>query len=117
MEALGIRRYIVTTGLNVDTPADKKGPKTKMATDWMYANYPETTADKQVEYQVLVESNVDWTLVRLPLIEQSEKRGKIAVSLEDCPSDKIMATDLAAFLVGQLFDTTYSRQPPFIANI
>ncbi len=41
-----IKRYIVTTGLNVDTPFDKKEPKTKMATEWMKSNYPKTTLDK-----------------------------------------------------------------------
>jgi hypothetical protein len=33
-----------------------------MATEWMYQNYPETTSDKQKEYQLLSESNLDWTL-------------------------------------------------------
>lgn len=42
-----------------------------MATDWMYQNYPETTKDKQTEYNPLSESNLDWTLVRLPLVDRT----------------------------------------------
>ncbi|HZX73311.1 MAG TPA: NAD(P)H-binding protein, partial [Cyclobacteriaceae bacterium] len=49
MTEFKVKRYILTTGLNVDTPYDKKGPKSKMATDWMKSNYPQTTLDKQVE--------------------------------------------------------------------
>lgn len=112
-----VQRYIVITGLNVDTPFDKKSPKTKFATDWMYTNYPKSTADKQLEYNILVDSNINWTLVRLPMIEQTDTRSKINVSLEDCQGDKISATDLAHFLIEQLFEDTYIKQAPFIANI
>ena len=116
MEACNIRRYIVITGLNVDTPFDQKSPKTKFATDWMKTNYPLTTADKQLEYSVLVDSDLDWTLVRLPLIEQTEEKRGVLVSLEDCLGDKISATDLAIFLIEQLTDRTYVRQAPFLSN-
>ncbi|MEA5459389.1 NAD(P)H-binding protein [Arcicella sp. LKC2W] len=111
-----IQRYIVITGLNVNTPFDKKSPKTQFATDWMYANYPKTTADKQTEYDILSSSNVDWTLVRLPLIEQTDEKGNIKVSLEDCLEDKISATNLAEFLIEQLTDDRFIKQAPFIAN-
>jgi putative NADH-flavin reductase len=116
MEACNIRRYIVITGLNVDTPFDQKRPKTKFATDWMKTNYPLTTTDKQLEYNVLVNSDLDWTLVRLPLIEQTEEKRGVLVSLEDCLGDKISATDLAIFLIEQLTDRTYVRQAPFLSN-
>jgi len=117
MHHFGIKRYIITTGLNVDTPSDNKGANTKLATDWMLANYPETTIDKQLEYQLLSDSQLDWTLVRLPLIVQTDERSKVLASLEDCPGDKITSSSLAVFLIEQLSDTTYHRKAPFIANV
>lgn len=117
MKECNINRYIVTTGLNVDTPFDNKSPKTKFGTDWMKQNYPKTTADKQQEYEMLVASDVDWTLIRLPMIEQTDARGKTDVSLEDCTGDKISATDLADFIIKQLFENQYVRAAPFITNI
>ncbi len=111
-----IQRYIVITGLNVNTPFDRKSPKTQFATDWMYANYPKTTADKQTEYDILLKSNVDWTLVRLPLIEQTDEKKDTVISLEDCLGEKISATDLANFLIEQLTDDSFIKQAPFIAN-
>lgn len=116
MQECQVRRYIVTTGLNVDTPPDRKSDQVKAATAWMYANYPKSTADRQEEYHILSESDIDWTLVRLPLIEQTDERRKITLSLEDCPGDHISATDLAHFLASQLADSTYIRKSPFIAN-
>ncbi|QMU27252.1 NAD(P)-dependent oxidoreductase [Adhaeribacter radiodurans] len=116
MQAHQIKRYILITGLNVNTPFDKKGTKTQYATDWMYTHYPKSTQDKQLEYTILSASNLNWTLVRLPLIEQTDERREIKVSMEDCPGDKISATDLACFLIEQLNSDTYLRQAPFIAN-
>ena len=115
--AIGIDRYIVTTGLNVNTPFDKKGLKVRMATDWMYKHFPETTRDKQVEYEVLSKSRVGWTLIRLPLIVQTNEKFPIQVSLENCLGDKISSTDLADFLIGQLSDSTYIGKSPFLSNV
>jgi putative NADH-flavin reductase len=117
MQMLHIKRYILTTGLNVDTPFDKKGPATQAATSWMKKNYPETTADKQLEYETLAAGNVDWTLVRLPFIGLTENSDAIATSLEDCPGDGIHGLDLARFLVRQIDDGQYIRQAPFLANL
>jgi hypothetical protein len=37
---------------------------------------PYTTADKQRELELLSESDIDWTLVRLPLIELTDKKSE-----------------------------------------
>jgi putative NADH-flavin reductase len=116
MNECNVKCYIVTTGLNVDTPLDKKSPKTKYGTDWMKTNYPETTFDKQEEFNILSGSNLHWTLIRLPMIELTDETKKLLISLEDCPGEKISATDLSRFLIEQLSDNTYIRKAPFIAN-
>lgn len=118
MNEYNVRRYIVTTGLNVDTPFDNKSSKTSFATGWMRNKYPISTSNKQSEFDILTNSNnIDWTLVRLPLIEQTDESGQINVSLEDCLGDKISATDLANFLIEQLFTDTFVRKSPFIASV
>ncbi|MNV00577.1 NmrA-like family protein [compost metagenome] len=116
MKEKGISRYIVVAGLNVDAIGDHKNEKVRFATDWMYQNYPKTTKDRQVEYELLSGSEVDWTLVRLPMIIQTEKRFPMQVSLTDCPGENISATDLAHFLVDQLSNEEYVQKSPFIAN-
>jgi putative NADH-flavin reductase len=117
MNANGIKRYIVTTGLNVNTPFDHKNEKVKMATDWMYQNYPKTTTDKQKEYEVLAESNLNWTLVRLPLIVQTSESFNTETNLEDCKGENISAKDLGEFLVSQIDDKTFIKQSPFLYTI
>ncbi len=117
MQKLNIRRYIVITGLSVDTPNDHKSEQVQQATDWMRSNYGPTTSDKQVEYELLAQSEMDWTLVRLPLIEQIDVANGIKVNLEDCPRDHISATDLANFIIEQLSSNEYAGKAPFIASI
>ncbi|KFF01217.1 epimerase [Chryseobacterium formosense] len=112
-----IKRYIVTTGLSVNTPFDNKNETVKMATDWMYQNYPETTVDKQKEYELLTQSNLDWTLVRLPLINLTDDSFKTETSLEDCRGKNISATDLGEFLVSQIDDEAFIKKSPFLYSV
>ena len=117
MKDYGIERYILLAGLNIDTPFDKKSPKTSMATDWMKTNFPLIQEDRQKAYTFLVESNVNWTQVRVPFIEFTDESTEIAISLEDCLGDKISANDIANFMVTEMLESKYSRKSPFISAL
>jgi putative NADH-flavin reductase len=112
-----INRFISLAGINIDTPFDKKGKETSLATEWMKANYPEIQVDRQKAYSILSASELNWTLVRVPFIEFMDAAGELAVNLEDCLGNKICAGNIADFLVAQLTDETYFRKSPFIADI
>lgn len=114
MKAFGIHRYILIAGINIDTPFDKKGPQTIAATEWMKKNFPDIQADRQRAYSILENSNVNWTMVRVPLIEFTEASGETVVSLDDCLGNKISAGAIAEFVVEQLKDDTYIKKSPFI---
>jgi putative NADH-flavin reductase len=116
MREEGIRRYILTTGLSVNTMADQKSHWVAQATDWMYTHYPQTTSDKQHEYGLLQHALLDWTLIRLPLIELTQQAPAVISSLTDCPGHKISATSLGKFLIMQLNDKQFYHSAPFIAN-
>ncbi|WP_281634220.1 NAD(P)-dependent oxidoreductase [Flavobacterium luteolum] len=117
MNSNGIGRYVLLAGLNIDTPFDKKGPKTLMATDWMKTNFPEIQKDRQFTFDLLMDSKVDWTQVRVPLIVFSHDSHEISVSLEDCLGDTITAFDISKFLVKEMLESHYVRQSPFISAI
>ena len=117
MDAYGIQRYLLLAGLNIDTPFDKKSPKTIMATDWMKTNFPEIQKDRQFTYDLLSGSKIDWTQVRVPLIVFSDESNEISVNLEDCLGDKITALDISKFLVKEMVESNYIRQSPFISAI
>lgn len=116
MKVLKIQRYILVTGLGLNTPYDKKSFRTRLLSKFLKLSFPAIIADIQKEYKVLTESNIDRTLARLPWIEQSASVGNIKVSLEDSPGKKISTSDLANFLISQLSESKYIKQAPFIAN-
>jgi putative NADH-flavin reductase len=116
MAEYGIQRYLLVAGINVDTPFDKKGLETSMATEWMKTNFPVIHSDRQKTYSFLSESDVDWTLVRVPFIEFTDTAEEILVSTVDCPGKRISAGCIAEFLTEQLMVDTYSKKSPFIAN-
>ncbi|MFT3822951.1 MAG: NAD(P)H-binding protein [Chitinophagaceae bacterium] len=116
MNALKIHRYVAVTGLSIDVPGDKKSERVAQLSAYMRQSFPHIIADKQKEYEVLKNSNVDWTLVRVPMIVQTTTSTGVKISEEDCPGDHINAPDLAGFLLQQLADTNYIRKAPFVAS-
>lgn len=112
-----IERYVLLAGLNIDTPFDKKSPKTIMATDWMKANFPVIQEDRQKAYDLLVASTINWTHVRVPFIEFNDLSGEISISLEDCLGDKINANNIAGFMISEMIESKYSKKSPFISAI
>jgi nucleoside-diphosphate-sugar epimerase len=117
MKEYAIRRYILVAGVNLDTPFDRKSEQVKAATAWMKSNFPIIHEDRAKAYEMLVRSHVDWTLVRLPVIDYTDEHFPFKANLEDCPGRKISTADISDFLEKQLFDTTYFRQAPFLYNV
>ncbi|TDW50388.1 putative NADH-flavin reductase [Flavobacterium sp. 270] len=117
MNEFDIQRYVLLAGLNVDTPFDQKSEKTMLATNWMKTNFPEIQKDRQLTYDLLVESKIDWTLVRVPFIEFTDDSAELDISLKDCLGDKISAQDISVFMIKEMIDSNFCRQSPFINNI
>lgn len=117
MTDLGIQRYVLLAGLNIDTPFDKKSEKTQMATDWMKANFPIIQEDRQKAYDFLVESTVNWTQIRVPFIEFTDLSSEIVVNVEDCLGDKISAINIAKFMIQEMTESKFSKQSPFISAV
>jgi len=116
MEAFEIKRYIVLTGLTLDTQFDNKGFKTTMKTMVMKFLFRKIILDKQNEYKILQDSNLDWTIVRVPFIELTDSQKIFETSLVDCKGSSISSTDLAKFLINQIRDKSFIREAPFIWN-
>ncbi|NQX55680.1 NAD(P)-dependent oxidoreductase [Pedobacter panaciterrae] len=112
-----IKRYIFLTGLNIDVPGDKKSMKTVQASTWMKETFPVFVADKEKAFEIVKMSGLDWTMVRLPWIEQTEEVRNLTVSLEDSPGEKISTTDLAHFLIDQILETDFIGKAPFVASL
>jgi putative NADH-flavin reductase len=116
MSSYGVARYILVAGININTPFDNKGPETIIATNYMKTNFPIIQEDRQKAYTLLVHSDINWTLVRVPFIDFKSSTGHMSVNLDDCLGNKIDAGNIATFLIKQLSEYTYFNKAPFIYN-
>ncbi len=111
----GIRRYVTVTSL-YDTSLEQMDEKTRQAAAFMGQTFPLFMADRRREAQLLAESDLDYTLVRLSYVVPEPATGHVLTSLDHLPGDRISAEDLARFLLDQLGSRAFVRQAPFVAN-
>jgi putative NADH-flavin reductase len=73
--------------------------------------------DKNIMEPVIMNSNLDWTIVRCPNITDKPAKNKVTTSLDGKNSKfSITNADTANFMVKQLTDTTFFNQAPSISN-
>jgi putative NADH-flavin reductase len=115
MEERGIWRII---GI-VNVVAQVEGDHSSTLYKWIYKLYkmmmPKTLRDYEDQIRFLQSSKADWTLIRVPGIRKSGKKGSWKFSLDrPYPWQRVHADDVAEALVRQLADTHYVNQAPFI---
>jgi len=111
----GISRYVTVTSL-YETAHEQRDLPTRQAAEFMEQTFPPFIADRRRELELLSESDLDWTYVRLPYVVQEPALGTVLVNLEYLPGQRITAEDLARFMVGQLERREYGGKAPFVAN-
>ncbi|NIG56187.1 NAD(P)-dependent oxidoreductase [Chitinophaga sp. Cy-1792] len=111
-----ISRYVLLAGINVDVPADNKGPETRKATQWMQQTYPLVSNDRQLSYEMLAASKLAWTMVRVPFIHFKPASGKVSIAVDDCPGNYVNAGDIAQEMTHMLYNSSYIHQAPFLAG-
>ena len=117
MDQYDMKRYILVGGINIDTPFDRKSDQTKAATEWMKNSFPAIHEDRAKSYDILAKSNLDWTLVRLPMIEYTDEIFPVEANLEDCRGTKISTKNIAFFLEELIADKTYIKKAPFLYEV
>ena len=73
--------------------------------------------DKNRMEPIIMNSNLNWTIVRCPNIVYKPAKGKYNATL-DGKGLKLSITldDLSKFMVGQLKETTFNKQAPCVSN-
>ena len=116
MKELGVRRYILVRGFSVDAPGDHKDFRTKLLSMLVRRIIHDQWADWQKELDLLLRSNAEWTMFRLPIVVDEPPLEQVRVDLASPPGKKISGYDLANFVVAQITDLRYVRKAPFIGN-
>lgn len=113
MQQFGVKRFIVETSIGV---GDSKGQTTfffgKIILPYVLKNM---FADKEVQENIIRQSNLDWTIVRPGMLTNGIKTGTYRSGLDPSISGRISRADVADFMLRQLTDPTYLRKTPALA--
>lgn len=117
MQAAQVKRLIVLTGAGVFAPGD-----TPTLIDNLMTTVLKVIAKSRIEdgisyVEEVTSSDLDWTVVRVPVLSNSAARGTYGVGMvgDKKLSFQIARADLASYLVGIIGDSTTFRQLPFVA--
>jgi putative NADH-flavin reductase len=114
MREFSIARYIAVSGAAVTVPGDRRN-----VTGWLVQKSAmlalrDTLKDKQAEYQLLAASDVNWTLVRCPVISEDPFIAPAIASLASPSAFSLRAGELSRFIVELVGSDRFIRQAPFL---
>lgn len=72
---------------------------------------------KQLEWDVLRKSNLDWTLVRPPRITEEKPKGHLAADEKNLARVQVNVEDLAEFLLEQITSRKWIGKAPLVATV
>ena len=114
-----IDRYITVSKASLVVPGDQKNFMGSIVSFIRTLGSSKLLMDKQEELKVLQSSKFAWTLVRLPMVQNSSKANTnkaIKVNETSLPGNRIGNKEVAAFLVEQITDPRFINKAPFISN-
>ncbi len=119
MKKYGVNRLIATATPSYKDSNDKFQFGFAFGIFMVKALLKDTYKDIVETGEQIAESQLDWTIVRLPMLSNNVSKGKLNIGYTGDGKVKLFSltrTDLADFLIQQLDDKTYLRQAPVISN-
>ncbi|HOK51940.1 MAG TPA: NAD(P)H-binding protein [Bacteroidales bacterium] len=116
MEHLAIRRIIVLTGAGVPSPLDVPSWENDLLTWIIKTLAPARYSDGVNQLKLLEPTDLDWTLVRAPLLTNGPITTQYRVGYHRIGLfSRIARADVAHFITKILLENSYLRQLPLIS--
>jgi putative NADH-flavin reductase len=117
MKKQDVDRLIISTGAGVGDPKDSPKLFNHVMNLLLKLMAKNVLADMSKVVNLVRSSDRDWTVVRLPMLTDDPKIGRIKVGyVGKGVGARIARADAAAFMLAQLKDKTCSRKSPAISN-
>lgn len=117
MQKHGIKRLVSLTGAGVDAPQDKPKLFNYLIKFALRMLSGEVLKDAQQHVEVIKKSQLDWVIVRGPMLNDGPHTGKYRVGWVGVNTGaRISRADVADFLLTQVTDNTYLHQLPMISD-
>jgi putative NADH-flavin reductase len=118
MKKQGVRRLIISCTASAKDPKDKPELRLRVMIGivklFIHAAYEDIVSTAEA----VRKSDLDWTIVRLSLLNNGPKSGKVRVGYMDRGEvgTRISRADIADFMLKQVKDPKYLRQAPLISD-
>jgi putative NADH-flavin reductase len=118
MKKQNVRRLVITSTLSAKDPNDTLNFRTKAMVNLVKVTMSDAYEDIVSTAETVRNSDLDWTIVRLTMLNNNPKSGKVKVGYvgKGEVGTWISRADLTEFLLRQVQDTKYLRQAPAISN-
>jgi putative NADH-flavin reductase len=116
MNKVGVRRLITLTGAGVAQPGDEPKLFNKFMSFMLNTLAKDVLKDSAKHAEIVRSSGLDWTVVRVPMLTDGERKGKYRVGkvgIDDGP--RISRADVADFMLKQVQDKSYIGKSPVIS--
>ena len=114
MKQHGIRRYVVVGGAGAKAPGEDKPLSGKLINAAMKAFMGDIVKDKERELEVLAASDIDWTVLRAPMLQDGAKV-PVRFGERGPPGMKLPYPALAAGIVDEVETKRYVRKAPYVS--
>ena len=118
MKSQGIRRLIMTSTLSAKDSKDKPDFKTKAMVNLVKTTMHAAYEDIVNVAETVRASDLDWTIVRLAILNNKPKSGKVKAGYVGTGevATQISRADIADFMLKQITDMKYLHEAPAISN-
>ena len=117
MKQHGVRRLVVSAGAGVGDPGDAPKLFNKLINVALKATARNVYEDMLKTVDLVRQSGLDWTVVRVPRLTDGPKTGKVRVGMVGKGTGaNLTRADMAEFMLKQSDDGQYLRKAPIISN-
>lgn len=117
MKSQGVRRLVISAGAGVGSPDDALGLFHRGMNFLLKLMAKNVLADMTQAVEMVRNSDLDWTVVRLPMLADGPRTGNVRAGyLGKGVGARITRADVAGFMLAQIKDSSYLRKSPVISN-
>jgi len=118
MKNQSVRRLIITSTLSAKDPKDKPDLRTRTMVNFVKTTMHNAYGDIVSVAETVRASDLDWTIVRLAILNNKPKSGKVKAGYVGSGEvgTQISRADIAGFMLSQIGDTKHLREAPAISN-
>ena len=116
MNEHGVRRLVSLTGAGVRDPKGEPKLVDRVIGSLLKLLQKDLLEDAMGQARVIRESDLEWVLVRAPVLNEGEKKGEYCVGYVGRESGtRLSRADVADFMLGQTTDDAYLHQAPVVS--